>query len=99
MNNLTLARSIRQIEGNGSDQSLDGIDKRGLITQIIVANADSTQQIAKVLLKDKPLFVSGVGSNQTDVQEVAVPIDPDDTLEFNAPANVHLTLVMVRLGQ
>jgi hypothetical protein len=99
MNNLTLARSIRQIEGNGSDQSLDGITKRGLITQIIVANADSTQQIAKVLLKGQPLYISGVGGNQTDVQEVAVPIDPDDTLKFNAPANVHLTLVLAGLGQ
>ncbi len=99
MNNLTLARFIRQIEGNGSDQTLTGLTKRGLITQIIIANADITQQTASLLLNDKPLYFEGVVAKHTDVQEIAVPIDPDDTLKFNAPANVHLTLVLAGLGQ
>jgi hypothetical protein len=99
MNNLTLARAAKRAEGNSSTQTIPPIGKKGLITQIIIANNHGTlPHDVKILLNGTPLFVVLVNGSSTFIQDLAVPIEPDDALTFNTAANVYLTVVYALTG-
>lgn len=99
MNELTLLRYVKRAEGNGANQTLDNVDKKSLITQVIIANDDGAiQHDVKVLLNGDPLILALVDGSGTYIQELAVPIKPTDSLVYYAAASVHLTLVFAEMG-